>query len=109
MPRVSDKPKLPAIAVEDETIKKTFALSKELDAEIGHYAEYFQASSGKKPRSLDDVMTGIMSAFLKDDSGFQKWKKEAKSKPAASASFAAKDARPAPSTDCSTPSNAVSP
>lgn len=67
--------RLPAIAVEAETNKRYITLPVELDAELVLYAGYFKAQTGKAPRSPDDVITGLLSAFLDNDHGFQQWKK----------------------------------
>lgn len=76
MSRPPASPKLPAIAVEDENVKRSISLPRELDDELAAYAEYFQAHSGKKPRSSDDVIVGLLNAYLANEVLFQKWKKE---------------------------------
>ncbi len=76
MSRPPSIPRLPNIAVEDETTKRSIAISKALDAELATYGEYFTAIAGKRPRSHDDVIIGILGAYLAQDVCFQKWKKE---------------------------------
>jgi|EndMetStandDraft_4_1072995.scaffolds.fasta_scaffold22842_3 hypothetical protein len=76
MSRPPATPKLPSIAVEDENVKRSISIPRELDEELAAYTEYFQAHSGKKPRSLDDVIVGLLNAYLTGDVLFQKWKKD---------------------------------
>ena len=76
MSRPPANPKLPSIAVEDENIKRSISIPRELDEELAAYTEYFQAHSGKKPRSFDDVIVGLLNAYLTGDVLFQKWKKD---------------------------------
>lgn len=99
MSRPPANPKLPSIAVEDENVKRNISIPRELDEELAAYTEYFHAHSGKKPRSLDDVIVGLLNAYLTGDVLFQKWKKD---RPAAGrtngadhGSFAAKGSKAA--------------
>lgn len=79
MPR-APAPRLPSIAVEDDNVKRSVSIPKELDAELAAYAEFYFTQTGKRPRSADDVMTGLLGAFLAADAGFQKWKRDASGK-----------------------------
>jgi hypothetical protein len=97
MSRPPANPKLPSIAVEDENVKRNISIPRELDEELAAYTEYFQAHSGKKPRSLDDVIVGLLNAYLTGDVLFQKWKKDrpAKGNGADHGAFAAKGSKAA--------------
>lgn len=76
MSRPPSNPRLPAIVVEDENVKRNLSIPRELDEDLAAYIEFFQAHSGKKPRSLDDVVVGLLNAYLTNDVLFQKFKKE---------------------------------
>ena len=85
MSRPPSRPRLPAIAVVEETGKRTLTLTRELSAEIALFAQYYEASAGKKPRSIDDVIVGLIAAYLASDAGFKKWRED-RNKPAKAAS-----------------------
>jgi len=74
--RLPINPKLPPIAVEDESVKRSLSLPSELDRDLALYAEYFQVQAKRKPRSSEDVMVGIITAYLAGDALFQRWKKD---------------------------------
>jgi hypothetical protein len=77
--------RVPAISVEDEIIKKRLDLPAALDAELSAYGAYFESVTGKKPKSDDAVIVGILSDYLAGDSGFQAWRKAATKAPAGKA------------------------
>ncbi len=77
---MSSKPaavRLPAIAVEDELVKLSVQITRELSDEINQYAAYFEAVAGKKPRSQEAVVAGLLADCLGRDAAFQKWRKDA--------------------------------
>ena len=74
MPRVPVA-RFPSIAVSDELMKLRVDVTRELNAEIEEYAVYFTQHTGKKPRSQEAVIAGILADFLSHDAAFQKWRK----------------------------------
>jgi hypothetical protein len=76
MSRPPAAPKLPSITVEDDNVKRNINIPRDLDDELAAYTEYFQAHSGKKPRSTDDVIVGLLNAYLAGDVLFQRWMKD---------------------------------
>lgn len=111
MSRPPSTPKLPSIVVEDENVKRSINLPHELDDELAAYAEYFTAHSGKKPRSGDDVIVGLLNAYLANDVLFQKWKKDRSHKPNGTEqqTFAAKSKPPARTQEAPQPNGAAAP
>ena len=74
MPRVPVA-RFPSIAVSDELLKLRVDVTRELNSEIEEYAAYFTEHTGKKPRSHEAVIAGILADFLRHDAAFQKWRK----------------------------------
>ncbi|MDA8094880.1 MAG: DUF2274 domain-containing protein [Betaproteobacteria bacterium] len=68
--------RFPAIAVDDEVIKLKVDITRELQQEIERYTAYFTEQTGKKPRSQEAVIAGLLGDCLDRDSAFQKWKKQ---------------------------------
>lgn len=81
MPRVPVA-RFPSIAVSDELVKLRVDITQEMGAEIEEYAAYFTEHTGKKPRSQEAVIAGILADFLSRDATFQKWRKMRASKSA---------------------------
>lgn len=80
MPR-SPVVRFPAIAVDDELVKLRVDITRELNTEIEEYTAYFTEHTGKKPRSQEAVIAGILADYLRHDSSFQKWRKQRAGKP----------------------------
>lgn len=75
MPR-SPVVRFPSIAVDDELVKLRVDITRELNTEIENYAAYFTEHTGKKPRSQEAVIAGILADYLRQDAAFQKWRKQ---------------------------------
>ena len=69
------KPKLPPIAVEDKAEKISLSLSAGLHKELEQFSDFFLAETGQKPSSLNAVIVGVITRYLDDNRGFQKWRK----------------------------------
>ncbi len=54
-----------------ETVKITFAASKELNRLLEAYAEAYEAEYGQK-ESVPDLIPHMLEAFIKADRGFRK-------------------------------------
>ena len=65
--------KLPSIAVEEQCIRARVDLSQALHAELENYARYWSSATGRKPRSLNDLIAAVLMEYLASDSSFQKW------------------------------------
>ena len=65
--------KLPSIAVEESSIRARVDLSQALHAELESYARYWSSATGRKPRSLNDLMSAVLTEYLTSDASFQNW------------------------------------
>jgi hypothetical protein len=68
--------KLPSVAVEETSIRARVNLSQALHAELESYARYWSSATGRKPRSLDDLMSAVLTEYLTSDALFQKWQRD---------------------------------
>ena len=68
--------RLPSIAVEEETIRTRLDMPEPLLLEIEAYARYFAAATGRKPRSMNDVILGIVEDYVRGDPDFARWQRE---------------------------------
>lgn len=68
--------RLPSIAVEEETIRTRLDVPEPLLLELEAYARYFAAATGRKPRSMNDVILGIVEDYVHGDSVFARWQRE---------------------------------
>jgi len=87
--------RLPSIAVEEETIRMKLDVPEPLLLEIEGYARYFAAETGRKPRSMNDVILGILEDYMHGDAGFARWKRENPNSGASASPFASKSSAPA--------------
>ena len=74
MPR-SPAPRLPAIPVEDELVKRKLDIPTELDVLLTEYRQYFESLTGKRVKSDEAVIVGILGDYLTCDLAFQNWRK----------------------------------
>ena len=74
MSRPPAAPKIPSIVVVEDIVKRTLSFTREQDAQLSLYAEYFHTRVGKKPRSNEDVALGLVLAWLDGDAAFHKWR-----------------------------------
>jgi hypothetical protein len=51
-------------------------LPERVQHDLETYARYFASAAGRKPRSMTDVILGILEEFLRTDDGFLAWKHE---------------------------------
>ena len=68
--------RLPSIAVEEETIRTRLDVPEPLLLELEAYARYFAAATGRKPRSMNDVILGIVEDYVRGDPDFARWQRE---------------------------------
>ena len=68
--------RLPSIAVEEETIRTRLDVPERLLLELEGYARYFAAATGRKPRSMTDVILGIVEDYVRGDPEFARWQRE---------------------------------
>uniref|UniRef100_UPI0039F6C570 DUF2274 domain-containing protein n=1 Tax=Sulfuriferula sp. GW6 TaxID=3345112 RepID=UPI0039F6C570 len=68
--------RFPSIAVDDELVKLRVDVTRDLNTEIEDYTAYFTEHTGKKPRSQEAVVAGILADYLRHDAAFQKWRKQ---------------------------------
>jgi hypothetical protein len=61
------------IAVEETSIRARVDLSQALHAELEGYARYWSNATGRKPRSLNDLIAAVLTEYLASDASFQKW------------------------------------
>ena len=93
MPKPANR-KLPTIAVEEECIKIRVGLTTALHADLENYARFWATATGRKPRSMNDLIGAVLTEFLTGDTAFQKWKGERKDNGAGEWPFSMKpDAR----------------
>lgn len=68
--------KLPSIAVEEDSIRTRVDLTQALHGELECYARYWTNETGRKPRSLNDVIVAILTEYLASDTAFQTWRRD---------------------------------
>jgi len=68
--------KLPSIAVEESSIRTRVDFSQALHAELESYARYWSGATGRKPRSLNDLIAAVLTEYLAGDASFQKWQRD---------------------------------
>ena len=68
--------KLPSIAVEETSIRTRVDLSQALHAELECYARYWSNATGLKPRSLNDLISAVLTEYLTSDASFQGWQRD---------------------------------
>ena len=71
----SPNKRLPAIAVEEQTVRVRVDLPEPLHQDVEYYARYFASVAGRKPRSMTDVIVGVLGEYLATDAGFSGWKR----------------------------------
>ena len=68
--------RLPSIAVEEETVRVKLDVPEPLLLELEAYARYFAAATGRKPRSMNDVILGVVGDYVRGDPEFVRWQRE---------------------------------
>jgi hypothetical protein len=67
--------KLPPIAVEEKPEKLSLSLPTELKRAMEQFSAFFAETTGQVPTSFNAVIVGILTGYLQDHSGYQKWLK----------------------------------
>ena len=67
--------KLPPIAVEEKPEKLSLSLPTELKRSMEQFSAFFAETTGQVPTSFNAVIVGILTGYLQDHSGYQKWLK----------------------------------
>jgi len=68
--------RLPSIAVEEETVRVKLDVPEPLLLDLEAYARYFAAETGRKARSMNDVILGIVGDYVRGDPEFVRWQRE---------------------------------
>jgi hypothetical protein len=66
---------LPPIAVNERPEKLALSISADLKASMETFSEFFTSTTGSTPTSLNAVIVGILTAYLDQHAGYQKWLK----------------------------------
>jgi hypothetical protein len=66
---------LPPIAVEERPEKLALTLSIALKRSLDEFSEYFESTTGSIPSSFNAVVVGILTGYLDEHGGYQKWLK----------------------------------
>jgi hypothetical protein len=66
---------LPPIAVEERPEKLSLTLTVALKRSVEEFSEYFEDTTGSVPSSFNAVLVGILTGYLEEHGGFQKWLK----------------------------------
>jgi hypothetical protein len=69
-------PKMPMIAVEDDTVALRLGIPSSLNATIELYGHYYAEKTGHKPLGAPHVVVGVLGQYFSTDAGFQKWKRD---------------------------------
>ena len=67
--------RLPPIAFEEQTVRVKVDLPEALNQDVEQYGRYYAKASGRKPRSITDVIVGVLKEYLGSDQGFAAWKR----------------------------------
>ena len=66
--------RLPPIVVDEPTTRIRLDVPERLHQDLELYARYFAAASGRKPRSMTDVILAVVDDYFGTDAGFINWK-----------------------------------
>ena len=66
---------LPPIAVEERPEKLALQLSQGLKRTLESFSEYFTSTTGTTPTSLNAVIVGILTGYIEQHAGYQRWLK----------------------------------
>jgi hypothetical protein len=66
---------LPPIAINERPEKLALTVSKDLRESMESFSEFFTSTTGSTPTSLNAVIVGILTAYIDQHSGYQKWLK----------------------------------
>jgi hypothetical protein len=67
--------KLPPIAVEEKPEKLSLSLPIELKRSMEEFSAFFAETTGQVPTSFNAVIVGILTGYLQEHGGYQKWLK----------------------------------
>ena len=66
---------LPPIAVNERPEKLALSVPTDLKVSMETFSEFFTSTTGATPTSLNAVIVGILTAYLDQHAGYQKWLK----------------------------------
>jgi hypothetical protein len=66
---------LPPIAVEERPEKLSLTLTVALKRSVEEFSEYFEDTTGSIPSSFNAVLVGILTGYLEEHGGYQRWLK----------------------------------